>query len=278
MTGRKELRQQAADNGVPLALAGVAFGGSFAHWVHLAAVHGQRGLLAPATAVCVDLGIYMAARERQHDLRSGRGRRGWASWPTLVMSGGIALTLAGQVASAQWSPWGVITALIPGAFLLVAISLMERRAAERGRRQLAADDARDRQAAAERDRQARLAADAERQAAAARRQAELAARLAASVTQPSATVTGNGSRLALLPPPAADQEAAAAPAGVAAGTLSATEVMRAFWTAEVAAGRVPSGAELGRAAGLSPASSLGRQLAARWRQELPGQQRDGATA
>jgi len=220
----------------------------------------------------------MAARERQHDLRTGRGRRGWASWPTLVMSGGITLTLAGQVASAQWSPWGIITALIPGAFLLAAISLMERRAAERGRRQLAADGARDRQAAAERDRQSRLDADAERHAAAARRQAELAARAAAIVTPPSATVTGNGTRLALLPPPAGDHDATGAPAGLAGGTLSATEVMRAFWTAQVTAGRVPSGADLVRAAGLSPASSLGRQLAARWRQELPAQQPDGATA
>jgi len=58
VTGRTELRQKAADNGVPLALTGIAFGGSFTHWVHLAAVHGQRGLLAPATAVCVDLGVY----------------------------------------------------------------------------------------------------------------------------------------------------------------------------------------------------------------------------
>ena len=270
-------RQAVADNGVPLTLAAIAFGGSFAHWVDLASTHGQHGPLAPATAVCVDLGVLMATRERQHDLRTGRKRRGWASWPTLVMVGGIALTLAGNVASAQLSAWGIVTALIPGAFLLLAISLMERRAAEAARRHAAAERQRLADEAAERQRMADLAAERERQEAArleaeavtrrrAERQAELAARHAQIVTPASMTVTSGPPRLAL----AAGPETPQGGAGPAGSATSATAVMRAHWDAEVAAGRTPTGAELLRAAGVPSTSSLGRQLAARWRRELEG--------
>jgi hypothetical protein len=286
-------REAAADNAVPLILTVIAFGGSFTHWVHLASTHGQRGLLAPAVAVCVDLGAYMAARERQRDMRLSRERRGWTSWPTLVMAATIGLTLAGNVASAQRGPWGIVTALIPGGFLLIAISLMERRAAEDGRRQLAAERERQAEAAAERQRQAEaeaaererqseLAAERERQDAAARRQADLVARRAQFVTPPSAIVTPGPVRLALA---AAAGPAAGPPAGTGGGqpsAVSATAVMRAYWDTEIAAGRVPSGADLVRAAGLSPSSSLGRQLRARWLPEVPGQagagELDGARA
>jgi hypothetical protein len=270
-------RRSAADNGVPLALAGIAFGGSFTHWVRLAESHGQRGPLAPAVAICVDLGVYMAAAERQRDVRVGRERRGWASWPTLVMAGGIALTLAGNVASAQRSPWGIVTALIPGLFLLVSISLMERRTAHRARMAAAAAVVAERQAAGERQRQAGLAAERERQetarleaeAAAKRqadRQAELAARRAAIVNGASVITGAAASRLAL---PAGAGPAADAAAPGDPGT-SATAVMRAFWDREVAAGRTPSGADLLRAANVPSSSSLGRQMAARWRRELEG--------
>lgn len=263
-----------ADNGVPLILALIAFGGSFDHWVHLASSHGQAGILAPAIAVSVDLGVYMAARERQRDARIGRKRKGWASWPTLVMCAGIALTLAGNVAGAQIDAWGFIVALVPGAFLLLAISLMERRAAEDGRRHLAAEARRQAAEAAERQRQLEMEAERERQAEEERqaeaarqrrdeRQAELARRNAQIVTLPPGSVTSGAPRLALAN--------GAAPSGAvvpADGNLSATDVMRAFWDRETAEGRQPSGADLMRAAGLDPStSSLGRQNAIKWRKE-----------
>jgi Protein of unknown function (DUF2637) len=285
-TERTELRTGAADNWPPLVLAGIAFGGSFDHWVHLASNHGQHGVLAPAIAVCVDLGVYMATRERQRDARIGRRRRGWMSWPTVVLMAGILLTLAGNVASAQHSRWGITTALIPGAFLLVAISLMERRAAEAGRQAVAAEAERQAEAAAERQRQADLEADRERQEAArleaeaaarrqSERQSELAARRAAIVNGASVITDAAASRLAL---PAGGP--APAPGADAAGSaISATAVMRAHWDREVAAGRVPSGADLLRAAGVPPTSSLGRQCAGKWRAELAGAgQPEGARA
>ncbi|HEY3958676.1 MAG TPA: DUF2637 domain-containing protein [Streptosporangiaceae bacterium] len=269
-----------ADNTVPLVLAGIAFGGSFGHWVHLARTHGQAGLLGVAVAVCVDLGTYMSARERQRDARIGRARRGWLSWPSLLMIFCIVLTLAGNVASAQHDPWGIVVALIPGAFLLAAISLMERRAAEEGRRRARAEAEASRQAEAERRRRAAEAAETERRAAAERqrqaeaaaaaerqreadrqaeearqrqadRQAELARRHSQIVTRPSGNVT-----LRAVPSPAKPT-----PEG---GSATATAVMRAYWDTERAEGRTPTGADLARVADLSSSSSLGRQLRARW--------------
>lgn len=252
------------DNAVQLILFGIAFGGSFDHWVHLAARNGQPGLLACIAAVCVDLGVYRMAKERQRDALIGRHHRGLCSMPTLFLFGLIVLTLAGNVAAAQRTGWGITVALIPGAVLLMAIALGERRAAEDGRRaaaerqrQAAEDAARERQAEADRQR-------AERQAERQRRLAELTTpsglRVTASVSQPSGNVT----------PPAL-------PAGGGEASASGVQVMRAFWDREVSAGRIPSGADLRRAAGLSEASSLGRQMAAKWRAELEdGRELDGA--
>ena len=239
-------RETVADNAVPLILVAIAFGGSFTHWVHLAAGHGQRGLLAPAVAVCVDLGAYMAARERQRDLRLGRKRRGWVSWPTLVLAATIGLTLSGNLASAGRGPWGIITALIPGVFLLLAISLMERRAAEDGRRRAAADADAERQSERQRE-------DEEARQRQAKRQAELAGRRAAIVSPASGNVNP-GRGLRVLPDPPGDSS-----------TATATKIMRAFWDREMAAGREPTGADLCRAAGVPTTSSLGRQYAAQWR-------------
>jgi hypothetical protein len=218
----------------------------------------------------------MATRERQRDARIGRPRRGAASWPTLLLVGCILLTLAGNVASAQRSHWGITVALIPGAFLLVAISLMERRAAEDGRQAAAAERQRLAGEAVERQRQAGLEAERERQETArledeaaarrhAERQAELVARRAAIVTPASLNGAAGGPLRAVE----GGQGARAITAGEGA-PVSATDVMRAHWDAAAAAGRVPTGAELLRAAGLAPTSSLGRQLAARWRAELDG--------
>lgn len=46
-------------------------------------------------------------------------------------------------------------------------------------------------------------------------------------------------------------------------------VMRAYWDKETAAGRIPSGADLNRAAGKAPKYSLGKTRAAEWRLQLP---------
>lgn len=295
---RGNWRQAAADSWPPLVLAGIAFGGSFSHWVHLATKHGQHGVLAPAIAVCVDLGVYMATRERQRDARIGRERRGATSWPTLLLVLCILLTLAGNVASAQRTPWGITVALIPGAFLLAAISLMERRAAEDGRRAAAAERQRQADEAAERQRQAELAAERQRQAAAAReaaerqaaaereaaeaerrraeRQSALAARHAEIVSAASVPVGPGAGRLAL---PAGSPAPSAGPAPAPAPT--ATDVMRAYWDTTIGAGGAPpSGADLLRAAGLPATSSLGRQNAAKWRAELDarGASREAAGA
>jgi hypothetical protein len=83
--------------------------------------------MAWAIAVCVDLTCVMAARERQRDKKTGRPRTGWASWPTLVLAGGIALSLAANLHQAQPSAWGWLVAATPAGAFLVAISMLERR-------------------------------------------------------------------------------------------------------------------------------------------------------
>ncbi|WP_117214742.1 hypothetical protein [Allorhizocola rhizosphaerae] len=51
--------------------------------------------------------------------------------------------------------------------------------------------------------------------------------------------------------------------------LTAVEAMRRFWESEVAGGRVPTGAELSRAAGVPPTTGLGRRKRREWETELP---------
>ncbi|GGU93964.1 hypothetical protein GCM10010182_07290 [Actinomadura cremea] len=73
----------------------------------------------------------MAAGERQRDKRTGRAG-GRLSWPTLVLVGGILLSLAANLAQAHPSVWGWITAgTLAGAFL-VAVSMLVRRRASAG--------------------------------------------------------------------------------------------------------------------------------------------------
>jgi len=78
-----------------------------------------------AIAVCVDLTCVMAARERQRDKRTGRSARR-VSWPTLVLTGGVLLSLAANLDQAQPSTWGRITAATPAA-----VSMLERRTSPR---------------------------------------------------------------------------------------------------------------------------------------------------
>jgi hypothetical protein len=116
-----------ADTGPVLVLAAIAAAGSFTHIRDTAAEHGQGGWMAWAIAVCIDLTCVMAARERQRDKRTGR-RTARLSWPTLVLVGGILLSLAANLAQAEPSVWGWLSAATPAGAFLVAVSMLERRA------------------------------------------------------------------------------------------------------------------------------------------------------
>ncbi|MFI7049516.1 DUF2637 domain-containing protein [Streptosporangium sandarakinum] len=133
MTGHKpgRLRSTLLDSAPVVVLAVIAAVGSFTHISELAAEHGQRGWQSWAVAVCIDLMCVMAARELQRDKRTGRPRRGPISWPALVLAGGIVLTLAANLASAETSVWGWICAAMPAVAFLVAVSMLERRASHR---------------------------------------------------------------------------------------------------------------------------------------------------
>jgi hypothetical protein len=85
-----------------------------------------------AVAVCVDLTCVMAARERQRDKQAGIPVRR-LSWPAVVLAGGVLLSLAANLAQAQPTAWGRIVAAVPPAAFLVAVSMIERRAARRPR-------------------------------------------------------------------------------------------------------------------------------------------------
>ena len=113
-------------------LAVIAGAGSFTHIRDTAAQHGQTGLMASAVAVCVDLTCVMAARERQRDKQNGIPARR-LSWPAVVLAGGVLLSLAANLAQAQPTAWGRIVAAVPPAAFLVAVSMIERRAARRPR-------------------------------------------------------------------------------------------------------------------------------------------------
>lgn len=117
-----------ADSAPVLILALIAGAGSFTHIRDTAAQHGQSGPMSWAVAICVDLTCVMAARERQRDRKTGRRHGGWISWPTLVLVGGITLSLAANLAQAEPSPWGWITAATPAGAFLIAVSMLERRA------------------------------------------------------------------------------------------------------------------------------------------------------
>ncbi|MFB4311949.1 DUF2637 domain-containing protein [Actinomadura sp. GTD37] len=117
-----------ADSGPVVVLAGIAAAGSFTHIRDTATEHGQRGWMAWAIAVCIDLTCVMAAGERQRDKNTGR-ETGRLSWPTVVLVGGVLLSLAANLAQADPSVWGWITAGTPAGAFLVAVSMLERRKA-----------------------------------------------------------------------------------------------------------------------------------------------------
>jgi hypothetical protein len=111
-------------------LAVIAGAGSFTHIRDTAAEHGQSGPMSWAVAVCIDLTCVMAARERQRDKQLGVTARR-LSWPAVVLAGGVLLSLAANLAQAQPTAWGRIVAAVPPGAFLVAVSMIERRAARR---------------------------------------------------------------------------------------------------------------------------------------------------
>ncbi|MCF6467632.1 DUF2637 domain-containing protein [Nonomuraea sp. MG754425] len=116
------------DTGPVLVLAAIAGAGSFTHIRDTATEHGQTGWMSWAVAVCIDLTCVMAARERQRDKKAGTSRRGPLSWPVLVLTGGVVLSLAANLAQAGPTVWGWITAATPAGAFLIAVSMLERRA------------------------------------------------------------------------------------------------------------------------------------------------------
>jgi Protein of unknown function (DUF2637) len=114
------------DAGPVVVLALIAAAGSFTHIRDTATEHGQHGWMAWAIAVCIDLTCVMAARDRQRDKHTRR-TTGRISAPTLVLVGGILLSLAANLAQASPTPWGWITAGTPAGAFLVAVSMLERR-------------------------------------------------------------------------------------------------------------------------------------------------------
>jgi len=124
-------RLLAVADALPVAvLAVIAGAGSFTHIRDTAAEHGQGGPMSWAVAVCIDLTCVMAARERQRDKQLGVTARR-LSWPTVVLAGGVLLSLAANLAQAQPTAWGRIVAAVPPGAFLVAVSMIERRAARR---------------------------------------------------------------------------------------------------------------------------------------------------
>ncbi|MFI6297636.1 DUF2637 domain-containing protein [Nonomuraea sp. NPDC050790] len=115
------------DTGPIIVLAAIAGAGSFTHIRDTATEHGQPGWMSWAVAICVDLTCVMAARERRRDKHHHRVRRGPASWPTLVLTGGVVLSLAANLQQATPTPWGWITAATPAGAFLIAVSMLERR-------------------------------------------------------------------------------------------------------------------------------------------------------
>lgn len=129
-TVKRSITLSAIRENVPvLALAGIAFGASYGHIVKLFGDHGPHGWVQYAGAATVDLLCIIAAEERQRDKRISRPRRGkFVTWSAVVLIIGIAATLIANLATADPGPLGICVAAWPAAALLLAVSVLERRA------------------------------------------------------------------------------------------------------------------------------------------------------
>jgi hypothetical protein len=124
----RRLARWTLDTGPVLVLALIAGAGSFTHIRDTATDNGQSGWMAWAIAVSIDLTCVMAARERHRDKKTGRRPRGPVSWPIVVLTGGVVLSLAANLQQAEPTVWGWIIAATPAGTFLVAVSMLERRA------------------------------------------------------------------------------------------------------------------------------------------------------
>jgi hypothetical protein len=121
------------ENIPPAALILIAFSASFGHLSELTGKYGPGGWVHWAAAGTVDLLVVIAAEERQRDKRIGRRRKGWASWPTVVLAFGIFVTLVANVETAvSHTFWGYAVSGWPAAAMLLAVSIFERRASFEG--------------------------------------------------------------------------------------------------------------------------------------------------
>jgi hypothetical protein len=252
---------------------------SFLHWFALVRHDGQGKLEAAFIAGCVDLVVYLATLYRQRDTRIGRKPMyGFCTFPNLVLVLAICGSAAGNVAEAKHSFGGYSVALIPTLTFLTALTLGERDLAETDRRNArkrreaiaraeALEEDTRRRAEAERLRQEaraeeeRLAAEreAKRLEGEERRRLADAQRLAGTAPSRPGTVSASVSETVsagiagVVPPPEA--------------RANSTDRIK-MWGAWVHAikheRKILNGAELLRAAGCSPESSLGRRMAANW--------------
>ncbi len=268
------------NNAAAWVVAGIAFSGSFSHIVELCEKHGQRGWAANATAACVDLLCFMGAEERQRDKRINRQPKyGFTRWPTVVLLGGIVLTLAANLATASKGPWGKVVAAIPAVCLLVAVSIIERRANfDSGKTQTAGEVNSSREERRQPASGANIWVAGQRRASGSASLAEASGRgqrdganeESGLAGQPEGPVAGASGR------PMAKGGGGARPANVVAfasrADLKLSEVgakMREEWDRQVAAGYLASGADLNEAAGKERGYSLGKKYAKEWRVKLP---------
>lgn len=178
-----------------LLMTGIAFGGSYGHIAELCGKYGPHGWVQYATAGCVDLLCVIGAEERQRDKRIGRARNGKkVTWPTVILFIGILVTLAANAATANRSFLGYCVAAWPAAALLLAVSILERRASYEIPLQIAESEL---QAELETERATRLrleedlAADRERADA----EADALRRQAADAAEREATLAAEVERL-----------------------------------------------------------------------------------
>jgi hypothetical protein len=81
---------------------------------------------------CADLAVTVQAYDPGRSVIFGKSPHvypGRGSWPTVVLAGGVLLSLAANLAQAQPTAWGQFVAAVPPAAFLVAVSMIERRAA-----------------------------------------------------------------------------------------------------------------------------------------------------
>jgi hypothetical protein len=247
-----------------LLLTGVAFGGSYGHIAELCGKYGPHGWVQYATAGCVDLLCVIGAEERQRDKRIGRARNGKrVTWPTVILFIGILVTLAANAATADRNFLGYCVAAWPAAALLLAVSVLERRASyeiplqieqselraelERLRQELEAEQGAHAGTKAERDTALREAADTATPSEATLRAAEERHKADTATPQPSRRKSGTAARRSAPKDPVAQ-----------ASEVVVSEQARIILDAEPDI----AGSELGRRLGVQP--SYGRRLKQRF--------------